>query len=597
MIKQTIAVIVLCAIIVSCGMKKGVQEKSSFSRDKTLYIAGFQWGDPNSFNPLIDCPAWPINEYFNLVYEPLMMYNALDGKMKPLLARSYSNNGNRISVKMDPRARWSDGVPLTAADVKFTYDIGMVYPSAPLSYIRNFIDSVYIDSVTDSAGTYEQVNIIVGKERNNPLVVLDYLQLIRIVPKHYFEKLIDSLGGFSQMQREKIDKNPVVSGPYTLFTYSNEKIVLKRREDYWGYAALYGNEKPKPEFIIHPIYKSNDHISIELQKGGVDISQSFIPRVWLKKAHKVHTWYDQKPYYIPSSITMFVVNTTKSPLSDKNLRRAMAFAINYEDINQLAISSYSPSLKPGLILPFGNEKQYYSEEDARKYGAVYDPEKAKSILSKAGYTSIFDENGLLLAMKDKKGNTVPTMYITSPAGWTDWETVVKIAVKDMRAAGIDVREGFIDAASYFQRRLVGDFDLLMYTPSPYATPSKPWSRIETTITARNWKPIGEKMYENWGRFNQPGTKEYIAAVDSLLAVLPSMTDENEMKTAYRRLNVLFMQEQPTIPLFYRPEWFYEYSTHHWDNFPNDANPYTTAQCLCLGPGIEALWKITPVIGR
>jgi peptide/nickel transport system substrate-binding protein len=189
------------------------------------------------------------------------------------------------------------------------------------------------------------------------------------------------------------------------------------------------------------------------------------------------------------------------------------------------------------------------------------------------------------------------MYITSPAGWTDWETAVKIAVRDMRAVGIDVREGFVDAGSYYQKMPVGDFDLLMHTPSSSATPSKPWSRFEATVSSRNWAPIGQKMNENQGRFNQPGTDGYIAAIDSLLTVLPSMTDENEVKNVYRTLNVHVMQEQPTITIFYRPEWFYEFSTRNWTNFPDAAHPYTTPQCLCCGPGTRALWEIIPVKGK
>ncbi len=597
--KTVFTITAVLAVVVSCGTKEvKKQADTEFARDKTLYIAGFQWGDPNSFNPLIDWPAWPIGEYFNLVYEPLMMWNTLTGKMEPLLARSCENMGNVVSTVMDPKARWSDGTPLTAADVKYTFDIGSIYPSAPTAFVWNYVDGVTIDTVTDSSGTFERVNFAVGRSRNNPLAVLDFLQSIRIVPEHFFARLIDSLGGdFSAMQKEKIDKNPVVSGPYNLFTYSNEKIVLKRRDDYWGNAALYGGRKALPGYVIHPIYKSNDHISIGLQQGGIDVSGSFIPRIWMKRTQQVETWYDTVPYFVPASITMLFINCSKYPLSDKRLRRAMAYAINYNDINELAISGYSPPLKQGLILPFGSEAHYFSDEDAKKNGTTYDPELAGKILKEAGYRSEFDQSGNLVAMKDPKGKRVETMYITSPAGWTDWETAIKIAVRDMRAVGIDVREGFSDAGTYFQRMPMGNFDLIMRTPSPSPTPSKPWSRFESTISSRNWKPCGEKMNENQGRFNQPGAKGYIAEIDSLLTALPAMTDEKAVTAAYRRLNVLFMQEQPTIPVFYRPEQFYEFSTKNWTNFPKESNPYATPQCLCFGPSIRAFWEITPVKGK
>ncbi|MBN1306648.1 MAG: hypothetical protein JXA18_01935, partial [Chitinispirillaceae bacterium] len=214
MSKWTVAAIAAVAgVFMSCGNKADTRRgDTEFPRATTLYIAGFQWGDPNSFNPLIDKPAWPIDGYFNLLYEPLMMWNTLTGKMEPLLARSYANEGDRVSVVMDSRARWSDGTPLTAADVKFTFDVGSIYPSAPTSYVWNHLAAVSIDTVNDSVGTHERVIFTVGKERNNPLAVLDFLQLIRIVPRHYFEKLIDSLGGFAEVQKLPVDVDPVASG-------------------------------------------------------------------------------------------------------------------------------------------------------------------------------------------------------------------------------------------------------------------------------------------------------------------------------------------------------------------------------------------------
>jgi peptide/nickel transport system substrate-binding protein len=89
-------------------------------------MAGFQWGDPNTFNPLSDWPAWPVGGNFNLMYEPLVLFNSLTGQREPLLATIYEETITFISVLMNPAAKWSDGQPLTSADVKFTYETGKV---------------------------------------------------------------------------------------------------------------------------------------------------------------------------------------------------------------------------------------------------------------------------------------------------------------------------------------------------------------------------------------------------------------------------------------------------------------------------------------
>jgi len=589
-----------CILLVGCG--KGSKETSKpaaggdteFPRALTLYLAGFQWGEPNTFNPLSDWPAFPVGGNFNLMYEPLMAFNTLTGDMEPLLARSFDKTSEYVSVTMDPRATWSDGQKVTASDVRFTYEIGQLFKNAPTAFVWDYISKITVDTITDSTANslVEKITFLINKDRNNPLVVMDFLQNVRIVPRHYLEPMLEAQGGdLSALQKLKIDQNPVVSGPYNLLRYSGEKIVLKRRDDYWGNAALRGNRLPKPQYIIHPIYKSNDHFSIALQQGNLDVSSTFIPRIWMKAKDGVRTWYSKEPFFVPAAMTMFMINVTHYPLSDKNFRRAMAAAINYTDVRELAFSLYSPGLKPGLILPFGMEERYFSAEDAQKYGVSYDPELAKKILSDAGYTSEWDESGALKGMKNAKGEQVPTVFIKSPAGWTDWEAIVKIAVKSMRAAGIDVREGFVDAGIYWQSMPSGDFDLLLHAPNPSVTPSQPWSRLEAVMSSRNWKPQGEKMNENQGRYNNPKSKEYNPAVDKLLKQIPATADETQKKELYRALNAIFMQDQPTLPLVYRPEQFYEFSVANWKNFPSEENPYAPPQSPCFGAGTKALWEI------
>ncbi|HMA63915.1 MAG TPA: hypothetical protein VKO63_01910, partial [Chitinispirillaceae bacterium] len=117
--KGLIAGALLCGLI-GCGggEKKAASSTtdsdagSPFPRSKTLYLAGSQWGDPTTFNPLIDVwsSTWPVGKgAFNLVYEPLLSFNALDGKFEPLLGTLVSKSGDEIVVDINPEAKWSDG--------------------------------------------------------------------------------------------------------------------------------------------------------------------------------------------------------------------------------------------------------------------------------------------------------------------------------------------------------------------------------------------------------------------------------------------------------------------------------------------------------
>jgi peptide/nickel transport system substrate-binding protein len=456
--------------------------------------------------------------------------------------------------------------------------------------------------VKTSDSTYvkleERVYLWVDKEdRNNPLSVLDLISTVPILPAHIFEPLIRAAGGHvSTVAGDPMSRHHVISGPYDYLMHSNEKIVIKRRDDYWGNNALHDGKMPAPKYIVHPIYKGNDHSSAALRKGELDISSNFMPRVWLKKT--VNTWFDGEPYFKPGAIPMFIVNATNPPLNNKHYRRAMAFAINYEKIKNLAVSGYTTDIQPGLIMPFSAESTYFSHEEVEEYGAtIFDPERAKKELELGGFKPQFDKKGTLLSVIDSNGNIMPTVGIMCPSGWTDFELVIKNAVEGMRAVGIDARENFVDGSKYYSVMETGDFDLYFDTPASMRSKSTPWSRFEVIMSSRNWRPIGQRMQNNKGRWNNPYAPEYIPQVDSLLNAIPLMKDENKKKEAYTLLNRIYMEEQPTIPVLYRPEEYYEFSTKYWTNFPTEENPYAPPRIPVASAGTRILWEIVPTGGR
>lgn len=595
----TLVSVAMATLLAGCEKKNSndSQASSGFPRSETLYLAGSQWGDPSTFNPLAESwqAAWPVGDRFNLMYEPLISYNSLTGKIEPVLGSVVLNDADSIVVDLNPAAKWSDGKAVTSIDVKFIFEIGRRFKGAATGYAVEFISAIHVDTVDVNGAKTERLSFLVDKAgRNNPLVIMDLLQAIRIVPAHVFEDLLaKNNNDLPTVQKLKLDSVPVVSGPYNLETYSNEKIVIKRREDYWGNAALYNGQKAVPKFIIHPIYKSNDHFAIALQKGDLDASQTFIPRIWLKKKDKVATWYEKAPYFVPGSVPLLLINTTKAPLNDKVFRRAMAAAIKYSDLKELAVSGYSPDMQPGLIMPTGLEAKFFNAEDSKAHGLGYNLETAKKMLADAGYKSVYNADGSLSHMTDKAGKKLPTLFVKSPAGWSDWEAMVSLAVKGMREAGIDIREGFVDAGLYWPALPSGDFDLIMHKPAASVTPSLPWARFESVMSSRNWKPAGggNSMNENQGRYNQPNTKEYNPKVDSLLKVIPVTSDSVALAAAYRELNNIFMDDQPALPLCYLPEQFYEFSTKNWTNWPSEGNPYAPPQLPWVSSGTKALWQL------
>jgi peptide/nickel transport system substrate-binding protein len=599
-IVRVIALVLGLLVLAGCSRDREGTSASGYPRAETFYVGGFQWGEPTSFNPLASSPAWPVMA-MNLLYETLFVFDTLRGRAVPLLAASYEVTPDSIDVMLQPDARWSDGQPVTGWDVKFTFDLGREQKAFRVATTWPFLKEIVLpeEQAGLAPGAYpRKVRFMLNPERRNPLVVLDAFQDMQIVPRHVFEPLFNGVNrDANELMKLSFDRAPVVSGPYTLDSYSSEKIAVVRRDDYWGNAVFFGGRKAAPKYIVHSVYKSNDNYSVALQQGRLDASSSFVPRIWLKQKKGVRAWYDDVPYFVPGAMPVLFVNHTRAPLNDVHMRRAMAFSIQYADIQELAVSGYSEPMKSGLILPFGFEQRYYSEEDAKQYGAaVYDPTRAKEELMLGGYQPVWDDKGGLIETRDKNGQRLPTLYIKCPTGWTDWESAVRIAVNGMRAVGIDARERFIDGSLHSPATFSADYDLVMYTPSPNQAPSKPWSRFDAVLSTQDFLPPGQKMYKNMGRFNDPKSPGYIPRFDELMRLIPTLTDPDEIVRAYRELNVLFMQQQPVIPLVYRTDQFYEFSVRHWQGFPTAKDPFLPPHVPGARMGTRIFWSLTPTPG-
>ena len=306
---RVLLALALVFVVGSCRPKG--DNAGGLPRKETVYVGGRQWGQPSTFNPLEGQAAWPVVGFdgSNLMYETLLVFNQLNGKPEPLLAESYKVETDRIDVVLHQADKWSDGKPVTGFDVKYTFDLAQAQQSLPHANVWKYLKEVALPEVAAGGAAHpRQVSFVLDPTTKNPLVVLDQLQQTRIIAKHVFEpELAKANNDMTTFLKNKFDKNPVVSGPYNLHSYSDEKIVTVRRDDYWGNAVFFGGRKPAPKYIAHQIYKSNDHFSVALQQGRLDVSSTFVPRIWLKQKKGVHSWFEKEPYFLASAMTVLFV--------------------------------------------------------------------------------------------------------------------------------------------------------------------------------------------------------------------------------------------------------------------------------------------------
>ena len=191
-IVKTAVVVSATGALFGCGGGEQQQAaEGALPRQETLYLSGQQWGAPATFNPLAESwmAAWPIGGRFNLVYEPLVTYNTLNGQVEALLGTLVPelSNNDSIVVDLNPAAKWSDGKQVNSNDVKFIFTNGSINTTEQISAIH--VDTLKAEPAAEDAPVAERISFIVAKDkRNNPLSVMDLLQAMEWTASPLFRR-------------------------------------------------------------------------------------------------------------------------------------------------------------------------------------------------------------------------------------------------------------------------------------------------------------------------------------------------------------------------------------------------------------------------
>ncbi|CAA9559627.1 MAG: hypothetical protein AVDCRST_MAG86-668 [uncultured Truepera sp.] len=544
----------------------GVAAAQNPPRDETLYITGHQWGPPSSFNPVGPVRAWPVNEGggFNLIYESLFTFNLVTGELDPRLGASLEEGEDAFVVTLQEGTAFQDGEPLTSEDVVYAYELGQ---RQGVEY-ASFWDYVTAVEATDE----RTITFTLNQERLNLGLVRNFLTSVAILPEHIWSGLEEQEASLVQFA----NLEPVGSGPYTLSSANNERIILERAPDYWG-EAVYG--LPAPTYLVHPIFASNDAANLAFSQGQLDLSQNFIPEVWTlaEQGEPISTWMDEEPYYLPGNIPMMWINVSKPGLDNPAVRRALAYTINYPLIAETAMSSYSVPVNASLIVPGGGEDPYFDPEAIAETGWTFDPNRAVEILE--GELGAQKGDDGIYVLPD--GTRLGPWEVSAPYGWTDWNQALEIVASSAQAVGIDIKTNFPEQSVWQTNMQNGNFDLAMNTASGTSA-AAPWPRFRDVLDIRGVPEAGQTAFWNYGRYENPEVAELL---DQAAAAPPE-----EQGQFYAQLDEIFRTDIPVIPLMYRPLQFYTFDSAVWKNFPTAENPY--APPMHSQSGVQVFFNIT-----
>ena len=562
----------------------------SYPREESLYQGGQQWATPVSNNPMAANANYAAMANGDtgareLVWETLYMYNISDSKDYPLLADGdwvWADDNSTVTVKLKAAAHWSDGSDLTAADVEASWDAYVNYDTnLGIAYEPYITDIVAVDDDTVEF----QVNTGDGM---NLMKVEELIRKMYIMQKAYLEELDAANGSDATAMKNEAMWDAPSTAPYHPLEQNDQKWVIQRDDNYWGQDESMWGKLPVPKYIIHNIYSSNDVGAQAFMNGEIDINQMYtanIQTMWEDEGLPISTYMEEPPYNGPGTIPTVVYNVQKPGLDQTALRKAIAMAVDYDQIIASAMTGQSPTFKeyPRTLFNWSDAQQAMildKEALAPLQWTGNDVEGAIALLDEAG---IVDSNG----DGNREWNGAELSFkVECPTGWSDYEAALTIVQEAGKDLGIAIETYFPEAAQYTDDLQAGNFDI---TLTSYGG---------TTYGAAYFYMYGfggefpEVMTTNQGRW-------YNEEADALIEELANCLDETRQLEIYQRLNEIYLTEVPSFGVMYRPFQFMACNESVWTNFPNEndgTDPKVPPMMCSDGYGVAALYNLELVNG-
>uniref|UniRef100_A0A7C1GAM7 ABC transporter substrate-binding protein n=1 Tax=Thermofilum adornatum TaxID=1365176 RepID=A0A7C1GAM7_9CREN len=546
--------ILLIAIIVAVPV---FAQPPNIPREQTLITGGSWWEPPKKFNPLNY--GGSVSGTNGLIYEPLYLWIPIkpeNERFQPWLAAALPNwiSPTEVEIKIRPEAKWWDGSPVTADDVRFTfYDVPRKVTSAAWAGVRNYItDVVVVDSKTVRF-KFDPQNVNYGD-------FLFQLYSVPILPKKYYEPYVNQyvneltdLGKWPVIAENKDPTKLLGSGMYKVLYTGDDYFILERVDNWWG-KDVFG-KLPGPKYIKGVIVYSNQVAANMLGAGELDWSTFYIPGgpTMVQKGYVV-SFYSKSPYYLSANVAFLFLNTAKKPFNDPNFRKALYYAI---DINKIINSAYEGAVvasNPVGLLPYW--QQYLATDLLNQYGYKYDPQKAKQILDQAGYKDVNGDG-----WRETPDGKPLKVTIIVPYGWTDWMFAAISIADDLKAVGINAEAVFPDFGAYVEQIDKGTYDAAINNFGSFAAPT-PYQLYYWAYNATPGIWTG-----NMGRYQNAKLQQLITQLGQ---IPPDQTDK--MKSVLRDIQQILLDEMPALPLWLNGYWFLA-SQKYWTGWPNENNPY------------------------
>nr|WP_244423769.1 ABC transporter substrate-binding protein [Rhizobium sp. CF122] len=472
----------------------------------------------------------------DFIYEPLVIFNADDGG-KPIfrLARSYrfSDDLKSITYVLRDGVKWSDGQPLTSADVKYTLELMLKNPATDTVGVGETVASVEAPSPREVKINLKDVNT------EFPESLADF----PVVPEHVWKDVADPVAFKNE--------NPVGSGPMTEIRRFTPQVYEQcRNPNYWDAASLH------VDCLKLPQISGNDQMLALLPEGTMDWIGSFLPQI-----DKTFVALDPKNngYWQPPAETVaFQMNlktgnaANAQAFNDLNFRRAFSLAMDRASMVDVAGFGYPVASQHASGLPPRFEAwRNKAAEGAADEWMAYDVDKANKVLDDAGYKKGADN------FRTTPGGQPIAFTIIIPNGWTDWIDDAQIAAEGLRAAGFNVSVATPEYEQWQKQLLDGSFDVALNSRADGSTPFRGYYQSMSTAFA--------------GRITSAATRYSNPKLDEAFNAYRKATSDDGRRKLFDEIQVIVADDMPMVPVFNGPTW-YQYSTKRFTGWVTDKEP-------------------------
>ncbi|MBU1910223.1 MAG: extracellular solute-binding protein [Verrucomicrobia bacterium] len=473
-------------------------------------IAIYAGDYPKSFNYYLDQNVFSA-ELFGAMYESLLGQHPLTLDYEPGLAErwSISEDKRTFTFWLDPRAKWSDGRPVTAEDVKWTFD-AVMKPENITGPHKIYLSRFETPEVLDERTIRFHAKEIHWQN-------LDALASYQILPRHAFAE-----ADFNKINFEF----PVVSGSYRLGEIQEGVLAkLERRADWWNRDSIRSRSVGNFQTLVFKFFAERDNAFEAFKKGAIDLFPVYTAHLWATQTEGERydrNWVIKQRIfnYNPVGFQGFAMNGRRPPFDDVHVRRALAHLLDREKMNATLMHNQ-------YFLHRSYYEDLYSAERPCKNELVeFDKDRARKSLAEAGWT-VNPKSGLL----EKDGQPFRFRFLSRDAATDKFLVIYKEALKD---AGIEMLIEKKDWAAWAKDMDEFNFDMTWaaWSGGLRKDPEPMWSSVEAD----------KRSGQNITGFRND-------EVDALIAAQRENFDIQQRHELCRRIDRILTAEFPYILLW------------------------------------------------